>query len=204
MRVIAIGMGHDSNLILDPPKSWTDLLDPKWKGRIGLKNIRGGTAYAQYYFLRGLLGKTFWVNLTRNEPIVFDNYGDLGEAAIEGDIDVIAEFSAYKAYEYQVKKGTPIRWINPEEGVPMVPCPVAILNNAKHPEEAKLLLDFLLSKEGQEIIQRTVGTYSVRADVSPLDGKPRLSELKQLLPESWERYESEREAMQAEFSELFQ
>jgi iron(III) transport system substrate-binding protein len=125
MRVIAVGMGHDSNLILDPPRSWNDLLDPKWKGRIGLKDIRGGTAYAQYYILRGLLGKTFWVNLTRNEPIVFDNYGDLGEAAIEGDIDVIAEFSAYKAYEYQVKKGTPIRWINPEEGVPMVPCPVA-------------------------------------------------------------------------------
>jgi iron(III) transport system substrate-binding protein len=204
MRVIAIGMAHDSNRILDPPKSWADLLDPKWKGRIGLKNIRGGTAYAQYYLLRQLLGKSYWENISKNEPTVYDNYGGLGDAALEGDIDVIGEFASYKAYDYSTIKGTSIKWINPVEGVPMVPCPVAILKNAKHPEEAKLLLDFLLSKEGQEITQRIVGTYSARVDVTPLDGKPLLTDLKQLLPESWEHYEEEKETINTEVRSLFE
>lgn len=204
MRVNAIGMAYDSNRITDPPESWTDLMDWRWKGRIALKNVlTSGTAYGEYYILRELYGVEFWEGIANQAPIIYKKYSQIADALLNGEVDIAMEFAAYKAYEYSLKKGTPIRWINPSDGVPMVPAPLAILKNAPHPEEAKLLLDFLLSEKGQNLTQRLVGTYSVRSDIEALAGKTPRSDLNELLPQSWEQYEDKKEALRAEFKELF-
>ena len=204
MRVNAIGMSYDSNRITDPPGSWTDLMDSRWKGRIALKNVlTSGTAYGEYYILRELYGVEFWEKITNQEPTIYKKYSQIADALLSGEVDIAMEFAAYKAYEYSLKKGTSIRWINPSDGVPMVPAPLAILKNAPHPEEARLLFDFLLSEKGQNLTQRLVGTYSVRPGVEILAGKTPSGDLIQLLPESWEQYEERKEALRAEFRELF-
>jgi len=205
MRVNAIGMAYDSHRITEPPESWTDLMDSRWKGKIVLKNVlTSGTAYGQYYMLRELYGVEFWKKIANQDPVIHKKYSQIADALLRGEVDIAMEFSAYKAYEYSVKKGTTIKWINPSDGVPMVSAPIAILNNAEHPEEAKLFLDFLLSEGGQNLTQRLVGTYSVRFDTEALEGKTPGGDLNQLLPESWEQYEDKKEALQAEFKELFE
>lgn len=205
MRVNAIGMAYDSNRITDPPESWIDLMDSRWKGKIALKNVlTSGTAYGEYYMLRELYGVEFWEKIANQDPIIYKKYSQIADALLSGEVGIAMEFAAYKAYEYSVKKGTAIRWINPSDGVPMVPAPVAILKDAEHPEEAKLLLDFLLSEKGQNLTQRLLGTYSVRSDIEALEAKTSLGDLNQLLPESWEQYEDKKEALRAEFGELFE
>lgn len=204
MRVFAIGMAYDADRIKNPPQHWSDLLDSKWYGKIVLKDLRtAGSQYGEYYLLRELLGKEFWEKLSVQKPRIHKTYGECAKALLEGDAEIAMEFSAYNIYNYSVKKGTAIRGIYPSEGVPMIPCPVAILKDAPHPNTAKLFLDFALSLEGQEIFQRLSGAYSVRYGVEPLQGKPLLSDLNQLTPESWERYLAEREALVTEFCNLF-
>lgn len=204
MRVNAIGMAYDSNRITDPPESWTDLMDSRWKGRIVLKNVlTSGTAYGEYYILRELYGVEFWEKIANQDPTIYKTYGQIADGLLSGEVDIAVEFAAYKAYEYSLKKGTPIRWINPSDGVPMVPAPLAILKEAIHPEEARLLFDFLLSEKGQNLTQRLVGTYSVRSGTETLAGKTPGGDLNQLLPGSWEQYEEKKEALRAEFAELF-
>ena len=81
-----------------------------------------------------------------------------------------------------------------------MPTPTAILKGAKHPEEAKVFVDFLLSREGQELMQRLAFKYSVRTDVTPLEGKPPFGSLNILLPKNAEEYTRKRDIYINEFN----
>lgn len=101
---------------------------------------------------------------------------------------------------YATIKGTTIHGIYPEEGIPLILNPIAIMNQTEHPEEAKRFMDFLLSKEGQELVQRLSYKYSVREDVSPLEGEPPLGGLNILNPENETDYLAKRGVYSQEFS----
>lgn len=200
-----ICMAYDANRVPDPPQHWVDLLDSRWKWRIGLEDINtAGSQYGQYYMLREMLGEAFWKALAKQEPRIFSKTEDLANALLEGQIDVAGEFSSYTVYNYMVKKGTPIRGIYPDEGIPLIITPIAILNNSNHLEEAKLFLDYILSREGQELTQRLSYSYSVRQDVLPLEGAPSLNERTILRPVNAAEYGAKRSAYVQEFNDLLE
>jgi len=91
---------------------------------------------------------------------------------------VAGEFGTHIVQSYKNIKGTVIHGIYPEEGIPLILNPIAIMNKTEHPLEAKRFVDFLLSKEGQELVQRLSYKYSVRKDVSPIEGELPLGKLK--------------------------
>ncbi len=197
-----ICMAYNEDLIDDPPQHWTDLLDDRWKGRIGLEDINtAGSQYGQYYMLREILGKEFWEELlSTQEPKVYYKTTDLANALLEGEIDIAGQFSIHTVYNYRVNKGTPIQGIYPEEGIPLVLNVVAILNQTDHPEEAKIFLNFLLSRRGQELMQSSNYKYSLRDDITPLEGMPSLDDLNILLPENAVEYGSRRPGYIQEFN----
>ena len=109
----------------------------------------------------------------------------------------------YKVYDEQ-QKGRPIEAVWPADGVPIVLGPLAIMERARHPNAAKLFLDFALSREGQTIFQNLAWSYSVRPDVRPLPGRPEISKMKQMTPlAGWEDYLDRQPQFRAEFSECF-
>ena len=189
-----ISMAYNENLTDNPPQYWADLLDDRWKGRIGLEDINtAGSQYGQYYMLRDILGKEFWEELlSTQEPQIFYKTTDLANALLEGEIDIAGEFSIHTVYDYKVKRGTPIQGIYPPEGIPLVVNVAAILNQTNHPEEARIFLNFLLSRRGQELMQSTNYKYSVRDGMEPLEGIPSLADLNILLPEDAAEYASKR------------
>ena len=189
-----ICMAYNENLIDAPPQHWTDLLNDRWKGRIGLEDINtAGSQYGQYYMLREILGKEFWGKLLSiQEPRIYYKTTDLANALLEGEIDIAGQFSIHTVYDYRVKKGTPIQGIYPEEGIPLVVNVVAILNQTDHPEEAKIFLNFLLSRRGQELMQGSNYKYSLRDGIAPLEEIPSLDDLNILLPENAVEYGSRR------------
>jgi iron(III) transport system substrate-binding protein len=201
-----ICMAYDTNRIPDPPRHWVDLLDSRWKQRIGLEDINtAGSQYGQYYMLRETLGEAFWKDLLSiQQPRIFYKTEDLANALLEGQIDVAGEFSSYTVYNYRVKKGTTIQGIYPDEGIPLIITPIAIMNNANHPEEAKLFLDFILSREGQELTQRLNYSYSVRGDVLPIEGTPSLKQLSILRPANAAEYGAKRSEYVKEFNSLLE
>ncbi len=199
-----ICMAYDRSSGVKPPQTWSDLLDPSWRGRLGLEDIRtAGSQYGQYYLLREKLGRGFWRELLgRQEPRIFMRTSDLADALLKGEIDLAAEFSIHTAHFYGDIKGTPIKAIFPTQGVPLVLTPTAILANAEHVDEARTFTDFLLSPEGQEMMQRLTFKYSVRRDVAPLPGEPPLSAVNPILPADLRDYSLRREEYISEFEEF--
>jgi iron(III) transport system substrate-binding protein len=73
--------------------------------------------------------------------------------------------------------GRPVDLTWPAEGLPTEPGGVALMKSATHPNAGKLLLDWWVGKEGQEILIKSY-KYSARNDISPPKGYPPLSSLK--------------------------
>ena len=197
-----ICMAYDESRIDTPPQRWIDLLDERWKGRIGLEDINtAGSQYGQYYMLREKLGIKFWEELLSvQQPKIYYRTEELANALLEGEIDIAGEFSIHIVYSYRVNRGTSIQGIYPEEGIPLVVNPTAIMNHTDQPREAKIFLDFLLSQKGQELMQRLNYKYSVRDDVTPLEGIPSFGSLNILQPEDMADYAGKRSEYIQEFN----
>jgi len=197
-----ICMAYNEDLINDPPQHWTDLLDDRWRGRIGLEDINtAGSQYGQYYLLREVIGMEFWERLLSiQEPKIYYKTTDLANALLEGEIDIAGEFSIHTVYSYRVEKGAPIQGIYPEEGIPFVANLVAILDQSNHPEEAKVFLNFLLSQRGQELMHNTNYKYSFRNGITSLEGLPSLGDLYVLLPENALEYATKKSEYIQEFN----
>lgn len=75
--------------------------------------------------------------------------------------------------------GAPVEFVFPSEGVSYVTEPVAILSTAQNPDAAKAFVDFLLSREGQELAARQ-GYLPAHPEVAPPAGFPPRSEIRLL------------------------
>ena len=197
-----ICMAYNEGRVDNPPQQWTDLLDDRWMGRIGLEDIStAGSQYGQYYLLREALGRGFWEELlSTQEPRIYYKTTDLANALLEGEIDIAGEFSIHTVYDYRIVRGAPIQGIYPEEGIPVVVNIAAIMNQTDYPLEARIFLNFLLSRRGQDLMQRSNYKYSVQVGMAPLEGIPSLDDLNALLPEDAAEYAERRSEYIQEFN----
>jgi iron(III) transport system substrate-binding protein len=88
--------------------------------------------------------------------------------------------------------------------MPLTLAPIGILAGAPHPNAAKLFIDFVLSREGQELLNTELyGMYSMRSDVPPPPGQMKLAEAHPLLPENLDDYLKASREFPQHFEELF-
>lgn len=206
MRAVTVCIAYDPTRMSaeEVPDTWTGLLDPKWRGRIGLKDAQtGGSAYSQYYLLREEYGLAYWRAMAEQRPQLHRSSADTLRALASGEIDVAGGILGYSVYNAQ-KEGTPVEAIYPADGVPMTVGPIAVLSRAPHPHAGIVFSEWALSQEGQRAIVEISGCYSLRDDVDPPPGRPRLSDLNILAQEgSWTEYRTRQERLQSEYSRLF-
>lgn len=203
---LGICMAYDESRIKTPPQQWTDLLNAKWRGRIGLEDINmAGSQYGQYYMLREKLGVAFWERLLSVQmPKIYYRTEALANALLAGEIDIAGQFSIHTVYDYRVNRKTSIKGVYPEEGTPLIVNTVAIMNQTDHLKEAKMFLDFLLSRKGQELMQRLNYKYSILEGMAPLAGIPSLDSLNILRPKNGMEYARNRRKYIREFNRFFQ
>ena len=162
----------------DAPKSWKDLTDPKWKGKIAMPNpMLSGTAYVAVGALADKYGWEYFDKLKANGIRVEE-----GNSAIQNKL-LTGEYAAAMILEENIlklaaTKHEPLKVVYPSDGIICVPSPIAIFNTTKNQEGSKALVDWWLSKEGQEAVVKG-WMHSVRDDVQPPEGAPAL---KTLLP----------------------
>lgn len=169
-----------------PPKSYLDLLEPKWKGKIVMPHpAASGTAYAfvttmlQMYRQKGETGtksKKGWDylrNLNKNMAQYTRSGSAPSKLVARGEYPLGITFFD-RAYRLQ-EEGYPLGIVYPSP-IYAEPSCTAIVANSPNPDGAKAFLDFMLSKEAQELAKRT-GNYSVRPDVDPPKGAPSLDKL---------------------------
>lgn len=100
-----------------------------------------------------------------------------------------------------IKDGLPFKNIVPTEGAVVVPGLSAVIKGAPHPEAATLLAQFLISKEGQDVIAQ-YGDYPARIDMAPPVGAVPLKELK-MLPLDYKYVASSTPEIERTFNEIF-
>lgn len=156
----------------DAPKNWTDLTDPKWKGKIAMPNpMLSGTAYVAVGALADKYGWEYFDKLKANGMRVEE-----GNSAIQNKL-LTGEYAAAMILEENIlklanTKKEPLKVIYPKDGVVQVPSPIAIFNTTKNPEGAKAMVDWWLSKEGQQAVVKG-WMHSVRGDVKePIGSVP--------------------------------
>lgn len=159
-------MGYNTKQIsaADAPKNYDDLLQPRWKGRIGL-NIRDAEWFANMLRIRGRdKGLAFMRKLAAQRPGLQEGHNLLAQLLAAGEFHVVVNSFAH-ILAREKAKGAPVQWVLVEPVIAYID-PLALALNAPHPNAGKLFINFILSKEGQSILAAQ-GTIPSRSDVEP-------------------------------------
>jgi len=158
------------------PKSWKDLFDPKWKGKIVMANPeKSGSAYAQAYGIHKLYGWDGINKLIANAKIL-DSSSLIykGVAAGEYPLGVTMEYAAYR---YIAGGDKNVAIVYPADGAFMAPEATGIVKNGPHPEEAKKFVDYLISKKVVDEIFDKFSRRPARLDAGETEGLPSLKKI---------------------------
>jgi iron(III) transport system substrate-binding protein len=162
-----------------PPKSWAELFDPKWKGRIIVADPeRSGTAYAALYGINEVHGKDGLARLAQNVTVT-PSSSVVYESVAKGEFAVGITLET-AAYEYVAGGMKDVRIIYPAEGAVLLAEGMVIIKGAKHLAEAQKLYDFLASREAQEALFKAAYRRPIRqdVDVTRLSSLPAISAVK--------------------------
>jgi len=156
----AWSIAWNTELVKNPPKTWWDLTKPEYgDGKIGqVIAPSGGTTWTRAMFERQVLGEDYWPKLAANKTKLYPSGAPLSDAVVRGEI-LIAPLIFNIVYPKKVA-GAPIDAIYPKEGVPIIPYGSAIPKSARHPNAARLWMDWMLSDEGQEHSLRDQGNMT--------------------------------------------
>jgi iron(III) transport system substrate-binding protein len=135
------------------PKKWSDLFDPKWKGKLEMDDPRGsGPGGTILSGIEALYGPEDTDNKLAAQNMFFATQaGPLLDALARGEYAVYLS-SAHTDVIAQRQAGAPIKQLRPEEGVGITPINQALIKNAPHPNAAKLWIEWSLSEEGQKLL----------------------------------------------------
>jgi iron(III) transport system substrate-binding protein len=187
--IIIAGIAYNPTTLKaeDAPKSWKDLLNPKWKDAINVKVSNSGLQHEAWLMMRQIYGDGYWKEFATLNPRAFDSYVQQFDRTVSGQDQVIctAQYSGYLQFK---AKGAPIAFVNPPEGLIAAPSVMGAVDQAPHPEAAKLFMDWFTGVPGQQAYVDATALYSARTDVKPPAGGVPITEFKQLIPEDWDTF----------------
>ena len=165
-RLVGVGIAYNTVTVKpeDAPKTWSDLLDPKWKDQIVMSDP--GTAGTTKYWMNAMMcsdkyGADYMQKLKDNGCLL-----ESGTTATHNQLAAQA-YQVGVCLDYVtanlVAEGSPIAFLYPEDTV-SIASPIGLVKDCNNEENGKLLYDFILSKEGQEILVAN-NLVSVRSDV---------------------------------------
>jgi ABC-type Fe3+ transport system substrate-binding protein len=149
-------------------QSFDDLLNPKLQNKIGLSDPRTpGAGNSMWSHMLAIKGEEYLKRLMAQKPFVARDLRLLGENLSKGKIAVTVGIGYSELFPF-IKAGLPIAPLpTPREGVFATSGygNLMIFKNTPHPNAAKVFVNWLLSRDGQEIFGRAMGVASRRLDV---------------------------------------
>ena len=157
------------------PKSFADLIDPRFKGKVVISDPARSTAGLG--FIKSMVTWKGWPwveGFLKNEPLVISISSGIQPAVVSGERPISMQTTQF--YSKNLEEGGPVALATNEFlfGSPDV---VGLVTKGPNPDGAELLAEYLISKEAQQMIPG-FGPYSTRTDIKPPFGMPPVTELK--------------------------
>ena len=156
-------IGYNTNLVKpeDAPKSYADLLDPKWQGKI-VKAHPGysGAIMTATFVLSRDLGWSFFEGLAKQKVMQVQSAADPPKKLLLGERAVMADGNDYNLLLGK-DEGKPVEVVYPTEGAPLIIVPSGVFRSAPNPNAARLFQSFYLSAEGQQLLVDNYGAALV-------------------------------------------
>jgi ABC-type Fe3+ transport system substrate-binding protein len=212
MRISYFSIAYNTKLVPpnEAPKTYDDLLDPRWRGKLAW---RIGTASGTPLFIttirlaRGEEKAAEFLHRLAAQKVI--NFGSgsartLVDRVIAGEFPIALNIFAHHPLISRAK-GAPVdsQLMNP---VPSTAGTMIIPKRVRHPHAALLLVDFILSRQGQQILA-DADYFPARSDVAPKDALASVIPARAGVPElflSPDRLDQYTESSQKIFEELFQ
>jgi iron(III) transport system substrate-binding protein len=202
LNMMTVYLRTDKISAADEPKTWNDLTDPKYKGKLV---ITDPSFTALQVSVVGMMSKDrgwgFYEKLRQNDIMVVQGNQQSSDMIKRGERFIaVGALDSYAAEERAA--GHPIKTLYPSDGVFVIPSPTAVVKGGPNPNAAKLFAEFMLSEEVQKIFPAD-GGFAARSDIAAPAGSPALSSLK-ILPVDYDYLEKEAPRIKRRFNEIFQ
>jgi iron(III) transport system substrate-binding protein len=153
-RVMLTVVAYNTKLVApaDAPKSYAGLLDPKWKGKM-VKSHPGysGNTMTATYELSVALGWPYFQKLGQQQVLQVQSSTEPPKKLGLGERAVMVDGNEYNVLIDQ-KRGAPLKIVYPTEGTPLVAGTAGLMKEAPHPNAARLFINWVFSREGQQFL----------------------------------------------------
>jgi iron(III) transport system substrate-binding protein len=203
-RIWLSSMAYNTNLVQpsDAPKSFVDLLEPKWAGRM----VKGHPAYSgtimtTTFQLVRELGWEYFEKLSKQRVMQVQSSTDPPKKLALGERAIMADGNEYNVVLLK-EAGLPVEPIYPTEGTPTISGPSGIFVTAPHPNAARLFQAWLHTRETQQFFTDFTAQYSPHPQVQAKPGRRKISDIK-LMTEDPAGVEKMTEEIKTHYARLF-
>jgi iron(III) transport system substrate-binding protein len=203
-RVWLSSLGYNTNLVKaeEAPKSYAELLDPKWMGKI----IKAHPAYAgsiltATFQISRDLGWEYFEKLGKQKVMQVQSSTDPPKKLALGERAVMADGNDYNSIQLK-EQGAPVEVVYATEGTPLIIAPSGVFKNAPNPNAARLFYSWLHGIEAQQLLVDFACQHSVHAQAKEKPGRRKLSEIK-LMKDDPAGVEKAAEEIKARYAQIF-
>jgi iron(III) transport system substrate-binding protein len=203
-RVLVSPFGYNTKLVKaeDAPKSFADLLDPKWAGKmVKAHPAYSGTIMNATFQIARDLGWEYFEKLAKQRVMQVQSATDTPKKISLGERAIMIDGAGYLVIQGK-EAGEPVDVIYPAEGTPLATSPSTIFKGAPNPNAARLFFSWLHGREGQQILVDFARQYSPHAQTVEKPGVRKLADIK-LMREDPEGVEKMADEVKTRYGKIF-
>lgn len=171
------------------PASYQQLLEPRWRGKMMMEGTKADWFAGILQIMGPERGLKYMYELAKQQPVTREGHELLAQLVAAGEAALDINIPA-ASVERVKEKGAPIDWVSVGE-TPAIMVGIGLSAQAPHANAAKVFLDFVLSREGQKLMQapgRLVARRDLAAEQSTMIKRVKMVPVKPALAEKLDEY----------------